>query len=276
MPAIHIVRKLYYIPGIRKLYHFPVDATDSLLGRRTELTPPRSKIFVGCGDFQAIGEEFLRYFAELGALKPNEKVLDVGCGIGRMAVPLTRYLKDGGSYEGFDIVTDGINWCRKKITPNYPHFHFQLSDIYNKLFNPKGRYKASEYNFPYDKESFDFIFLISVFTHMLPQDMENYFSQIGRVLKRGGRCLITFFLLNKESLKLIDAGLSRLDFKHEFNEYRTIDQDTPEYDIAYNEEFIRRRFNSYGLNIVEPIHYGSWCGRRSFLSDQDIIIAIKK
>lgn len=29
------------------------------------------------------------------------------------------------------------------------------------------------------------------------------------------------------------------------------------------------------MNIVEPIHYGLWCGRDEFLSYQDIILAKK-
>ena len=264
-------------PVKRKIRYFLEDALDSLLGRRDELIPPRGKIFVGgqC-DFKKNGEEFLRYFIELGGLKPNERVLDVGCGIGRMAVPLTKYLDKRGSYEGFDIVADGINWCRKKITPKYPHFHFQLADVFNKKYNPHGKYLASEYHFPYEGESFDLVFLTSVFTHMLPQDMEHYLYEIARVMKRGGRCLITFFLLNSKSLQLINAGKSIYDFKHEGGGFRTIDKTTPESGVAYDEKFIRGLYEKFRLTIADPIHFGSWCGRENFLSYQDIIVAVKE
>lgn len=244
--------------------------------RQDELTPAKGEIFVGGGDFEKIGEEFLQYFIELGELKPNERVLDVGCGIGRMAIPLTKYLDKKGSYEGFDIVAKGINWCRKKITPKYPNFHFQLVDVLNKSYNPNGKYKASEYKFSYEDKSFDFIFLTSVFTHMLPQDMKNYFYEVTRVLKRSGRCLITFFLLNTESIKLIDEKLTTLDLKYNVEGYRTTNKNTPESAVAYDERFIRRLYEKYRLNIAEPIHYGSWCGRENFLSYQDIVIAVKK
>jgi ubiquinone/menaquinone biosynthesis C-methylase UbiE len=262
---------------IRRTYYFLFDTIDLFLCRRDELTPPKGKIsLIGGGDYKEIGDEFFQYFLELGDLKPNEKVLDVGCGIGRMAVPLTKYLEERGRYEGFDIVNSGINWCRQKITPRYPNFHFQLASIYNKTYNPKGKYKASEYRFPYDDESFDFIFLTSVFTHMLPQDVENYFSEIARVLRIEGKCLITFFLLNTESLKLIDTNSSTLDFKYDIGECHTIDKHEPESAVAYNERSVRILYEKYGLNIVEPIHYGSWCGRKTFLSYQDIIIGSKK
>ena len=48
------------------------------------MVPPEWKIFVGGGNFEAIGSTFFHYFKELGQLKPDDKVLDIGCGQGRM------------------------------------------------------------------------------------------------------------------------------------------------------------------------------------------------
>lgn len=262
--------------ALKPIAYFSTDTFDLLSGRRDTLMPPNRMIFVGDGNFREIGEEFLQYFIRLGCLKPNESVLDVGCGIGRMAIPLTKYLNKNGNYEGFDIVSRGVDWCTKNITPKFPQFHFQLADIYNKYYNSKGRYSASEYKFPYENESSDFVFLTSVFTHMLPQDMKNYFYEIARVLKKQGRCLITFFLLNDEACKLIDAKKSALDFKYVFEGYRIIDKSVPEKAIAYDEQMVCMLFEKHGLRIKEPIHYGSYCGRQNLLSYQDIIIASKK
>lgn len=83
-------------------------------------------IYVGGGDFKKSGQEFLRYFIEFGMLRPNEKILDMGCGIGRMAVQLTQYLTTEGRYEGLDIFPEAIRWCTKHITPQYPNFRFHL------------------------------------------------------------------------------------------------------------------------------------------------------
>jgi ubiquinone/menaquinone biosynthesis C-methylase UbiE len=260
---------------IRNLNYTIQDNLDLLLKRRDKLTPPKRKIFVGAGDFNKIGNEFLKYFIELGNLKRDEKVLDIGCGIGRMAVPLTKYLYSNSTYDGIDISSEGISWCKKKITPKYPNFRFQLADMFNKRYNPNGKYKASEYKLPFENESFDFIFLTSVFTHMLPEDMENYFSEISRVLKKGGRSFITYFLLNEEALHHIRNGESRVDFKFEFGNYRTIDDKVPEDVIGYDEEFIMNLYDKYQMNIKKPIKYGSWCGRTKFLSYQDIIVATK-
>jgi len=225
--------------------------------------------------FKEGGDEFLEYFIKLGGLNPSENVLEVGCGVGRMAVPLTKYLTSG-SYDGFDIVETGIKWCKEEITSQFPNFHFRKADLYNKAYNPNGKYKASAYRFPYNDKSFDFIFLTSVFTHMLPKEVENYLAEISRVLKRNGRCLITFFLLNTESINLIKAKLIKYDFKYKYKGFRAIDKNSIETAIAYDEELIRYLYKKYGLSIVEPIHYGNWSNRQIALSHQDIIIVIKK
>ena len=245
--------------------------------KKEELVPPQKlNSFVGGGDFKQIGEEFFKYFVELGSLKPNQRVLDVGCGTGRMAVPLMNYLDQKGSYEGFDIDSACIDWCKKNISPKCPTFNFQRADIYNKLYNPGGKYKAREYKFPYIDESFDFVFLTSVFTHLLPEDMENYLAEIARVLKRDGACLITFFLANEESLSLIQSGQSSLNFLKQSEKYLVVNVDRPEDAVAYDEPFVLNLYEKYGLKIKQPLHYGSWCGRKDFLSYQDVIVASKQ
>jgi len=125
-------------------------------------------------------------------------------------------------------------------------------------------------------ESFDFVFLTSVFPHMLPPGMENYFSEINRILKQGGRCFITFFLLTRESLELIEINESPIDFKYEINGYRVKNRDIPEEAVAYDEKYIQELYRENNFQITYPIHYGSWCGREKFLSYQDIVLAIKK
>lgn len=126
----------------------------------------------------------------------------------------------GGYFEGFDIAVKGIEWCQKNITPKYPNFRFQVADLYNKLYHPKGKYPDTEYKFPYADNSFDFIYLTSVFTHMLPGGVENYLSEISRVLKPGGKCLITYFLLNEISEQLLQENKAVFSFKNDHSIYR--------------------------------------------------------
>ena len=265
----------YLKQAVKNVLLYPLDLYELLTGKRDQLTPPKRICFGGDGDFKTIGSDFLNYFITLADLKPNHRVLDVGCGIGRMAVPLTAYLNNDGRYKGFDIVPRGIKWCQKAISTRFPNFEFKLADIYNNQYNPRGKYTASEYVFPYNNNSFDFVFLTSVFTHMLPNDMNNYLEEIARVLKEDGRCLITFFLINEESSAMIHEGRSQRTFKYDFGDFLSIDKEVPEYAIAYHEHVIRGIFAKNYLKITEPIHYGSWCGRNNYLSYQDIIIAAR-
>ena len=282
------------------------DIFDSLVMRRGELIPPRKlrrmiggitvarrghlitprqlRRMVGsitkARRYRAVGEMLLECFTNLCSLMPNEDVLDVGCGCGRQAAPLTKYLDKSSTYEGFDIVPPMIRWCRDNISSRYPNFHFRLADLSSKVFNPHGQCEASKYQFPYPNESFDFAFATSVFTHMLPPDMENYLSEIARTLRSGGRCLITFYLLSKESLELVDAKRSACDFKHDLGQYRSIDSDRPERFVCHDESLVFGLHEKYGLEIRRPIRYGtwSWCTKPQphFLLGQDIVIASKR
>ena len=101
-------------------------------------------------------------------------------------MPLTKYLSKSGSYDGFDIVPRAIKWCSNNITSRYPNFRFHFADIYNKHFNPNGRLTAADFRFPYGDGMFDLVFLTSVFTHMLQNDVEHYLSEISPVLKLDG------------------------------------------------------------------------------------------
>ena len=230
---------------------------------------------VGFKEFKTNGEEFFRYYTKLCDLKPYERMLDVGSGIGRKTFLLTDYLNQDGSYEGLDIVKAGIDWCTERITRGYPRFKFQLIDVYNQHYNPTGRYKASEYTFPFADESFDFVVLCSVFTHMLAEDVEHYLCEVARVLKRGGRCLISFFLLNESSLTLMRSNKGTINLNINLGSCWVADASDPEAVTGYEEDFVRAAYDRYNLEIKEPIHYGAWCGREKFLSYQDLIFAFK-
>jgi ubiquinone/menaquinone biosynthesis C-methylase UbiE len=242
--------------------------------KTSDPVPPKKLVkWVGPGDFEARGQEFMDYFVDLMRLKPDETVLDVGCGCGRMAVPLTKYMSAGAVYEGFDVMPELIKWCTKNITSRHPNFHFQVADIFNKVYNPEGKYMSHEYEFPYGDESFDFVFLTSVFTHMLPRDMNRYFAEIVRVLKPRGRSFITYFLLNDESRQLMAKGASELDFKYDYEGCKIISTKTPESAIAYEEANVLELYQNHSLIVNEPIRYGSWSGRQEGLSFQDIIVS---
>ncbi|GAB3880756.1 class I SAM-dependent methyltransferase [Spirosoma agri] len=240
------------------------------------MTPPRSKIFIGAGDFKVVGQEFKKLFIDIGGLKPNESVLDVGCGIGRMAIPLTNYLTAQGSYEGFDIVEQGIAWCQRMVTPRFPGFHFQLADVYNSHYHPQGRYQAHEYRFPFEDNRFDFVFLTSVFTHMPVRETAHYLAEISRVLKPGGRCFATFFLLNEESRTLMVTEQSTYNFQYELEGRYIFNPLDPDLGTAFDESWVLTTLIQCGLSSPVSVYPGRWCGRKNATTFQDIVVAYKR
>jgi len=129
--------------------------------------------------------------------------------------------------------------------------------------------------FPFADGSFDFVFLTSVFTHMLPRDCENYLSEVARVMRKRSKALITFFLLNDESRSFVSQGRSRLPFSVQGKGYTTISEAKPESAVAYEEARVAEVLAQNGLEILHPIRYGSWCGRSKYLSYQDILVVTK-
>jgi len=222
--------------------------------------PPKGIMAIGPGDWEEIGRTFLRAFRELAGLQPHERVLDIGCGVGRIAVPLTAYLSTAGSYEGFDIDPRGIRWAQRHITRSHPSFRFQVADIANSTYNPKGSVRAEDFVFPYPDESFDFAFATSVLTHLLPEEARRYLSETRRILKPGGRTLMTSFLLNDASLNELTRGRSHLEFPHDRGNYRLMDSGKPDMNVAYSEELIRMMIANAQLAIREPIRFGAWSG----------------
>src|SRR5262245_36962242 len=81
-------------------------------------------------EFVEIGRATVKALIDYEGLKPSHRFLDVGCGIGRMALPLSDYLENG-MYYGFDITEEKIGYCRTTVGRKLPDFVFQHADIFN-------------------------------------------------------------------------------------------------------------------------------------------------
>ncbi len=260
-------------PAVRRCIYFVPNVLDSIRGRVDPLVPQRGLRFVGAGDFREVGREFLGHFRTHAGLGPDESVLDVGSGNGRMAVALLNYLSDAGRYEGFDVAREGVEWSRRVLTARRGNFRFRQADVHNRIYNPAGRHAASLYRFPYEDATFDFAFATSVFTHMLADEVENYLRQVARVLRPGGRCLLTFFLINDDSRRLMEQGRSELSFPHRLGRCLLQSARKPEAAVAYEEGHVREMLAAAGLRLRAPILYGRWCARPRWVGYQDMIVA---
>ena len=232
--------------------------------------PNRRDNYVGGGDFEAVGNAFLETLKRHG-LKPGMSVLDMGCGQGRMARPLTNFLNEEGSYRGFDIVPAGIAWCQKHYA-DLENFRFEHADVFNARYNPDGKTFASEYAFPVEDDSIDLVFMTSVFTHMFADDLSNYLREVSRTLKPGGTSLITWFLLSEQSRS---APSPKLAFRHRVDDVSmTTLAENPEAAIAYDKDWVRQLYSDCGLEI-RIIEYGHWSDPESPFDFQDLIVARK-
>ena len=279
---MNLFRRLYYaLPPVvrrisRRIFYLPVDLYETLSGKRGSMIPPRGRIFIGSGDFIRTGGSIRDQLVELAGLQPHNRVLDVGCGIGRVAVPLTSYLDNQGSYEGIDIVKSAITWCRKKISSPHPRFRFTHIDLRNDLYNLRTDSEAKDFIFPYGDSDFDLVFLTSVFTHMVLADVENYLAQIHRVLKPGGVCFATFFIMNREAREFMRKSGKEL-FGTRLDNHYLFHAKVKEANVAFDEDYLTRHMiGSKGFKL-DQIHYGFWSGRpKSDLDNfQDICVFSK-
>ena len=261
------------VKWVRDRYLAVLDLNDWVRGRTNDLVPPRSQHFIGWEDFREIGKGFFRHFVDVCDLRPDETILDIGCGTGRMAIPLLEYIKGAGAYLGFDISEKAIRWCQDHITSLNPCFTFVFADIWNKEYNPRGKIAARDYSFPCKTASIDFAFATSVFTHMRLPDVQHYLVELHRSLKPSGRAMLTFFIMDETNQRLVQDGEASARFSIKLENCYTIDRRTPERAIAYTEVTIRNLFAEAGLRIKEPIRWGSWSGRANMLTFQDVVIA---
>jgi SAM-dependent methyltransferase len=228
------------------------------------------------GDFATVGPEFAGYLVRLGGLRPTDRVLDVGCGAGRVALPLMNYL-DGGSYEGMDVHPEAVNWCRQNLTARDSSFRFQAVPVRSEWFNPWGSEEPERFEFPFDDGEFDFAFGVSLFTHLLRPGTERYLAEIARVLKPSGRWLLTFFLIPPDGppepspeWPAPPGWAGPASFQHRVDGCRLLDPDHPDRGIAHEEVWLLPAVASAGLS-VRAVHRGFWPGRHG-LSFQDIVI----
>ena len=105
------------------------------------------------------------------AVSDFESLLDFGSGAGRVL----RQWKgiDGLSLHGCDYNADAIGWAQA----NFPFAEWKVNGLEPPL--------------PYGDESFDFIYVLSVFTHFSEELQPRWMGELARVMKPGGYLIFT-------------------------------------------------------------------------------------
>jgi SAM-dependent methyltransferase len=221
--------------------------------------------------------ELFEALKNVGGVQPHASILDIGCSSGHFADEFRAYLLPEASFVGMDVRPSLIESARKrfaKLGDDHSNFQFLVADVFNTRYNPTAAKSASDYQFPFEDDRFDFVYGLSLFTHMLPNEVGNYLSEARRVMKPGGRCFFTYLLLNEHSEAAIRSGYPGADvMRFDYGDYRTRSEEVPEAGIAIKETVVRALYGAADLKILEPIHYGSWSDRPDPITRQDIIVA---
>jgi SAM-dependent methyltransferase len=228
----------------------------------------------GGGDtWQGISSAHMAAYHRYCPLRAGHDVLEVGCGVGRDAIPIAQLIGPTGSYLGVDIIERSIAWCRDNITPRYANATFHHFDVRSEFYNPTGSLTVADTVFPVGDGRIDRIILQSVFTHMFEDDIVHFLSEFRRVLRPGGLVLASFFVVDDETLARADAENGVLTFRHPWADGCLInDPATPEGAVAFTRTVFDRILERSGMVLDQPIHLGSWSGRPGVPDGQDIAI----
>ena len=119
----------------------------------------------------------------LASLQPGERVLDVGCGTGTLALEAARQIGTAGRVVGIDPSKQQITRARSKATRHNVPVAFQIGVI-------------EQLAFP--DQTFDVV-LSTLMMHHLPASLKRQgLAEIARVLKPGGRLVIADFKPKQE------------------------------------------------------------------------------
>jgi SAM-dependent methyltransferase len=189
------------------------------------------------------------YALSKGYFNMSSNILDIGCGCGRYAQYIRDYnLYDDhfrGTYIGIDIDEEAIEWCKKHFDQRFKFF--VSTDKYR---TPTDEYRP--YTVPVASSSIDLVFSMSLYTHLLEQELINCTNETYRVLKPGGYVNATFFSLDHPPATY--GG--RHTFGHKVGNACVELVAHPEAAVAYNEEFIARVFTAAGFDKVEFVEGG--------------------
>jgi SAM-dependent methyltransferase len=222
---------------------------------------------VGDGDFVAVGAQLLGNLRDHAGLRPTDRVLDIGCGNGRVAEQLAPILSDGANYVGFDISRSAIRACRRRFAGR--NMAFEHIDVWNGEYNASGRVAEIDTVFPAADGSIDLAFATSVFTHMRMPAVRRYLAESARVLKAGGRLAFTAFALEPAR-----APSAMFEFQPFDETSAVIDPRCPERAIAHRREVLEAALAEAGF-IIAGAYHGAWAPPAAYLGGQDLFVAVK-
>lgn len=234
--------------------------------------PVRLMAMTGAGveTWEGISANHIAHYERYCPIQATHNVLEIGCGVGRDAIPLASKLQ-GGKYVGVDIMKEHIEWCQNHITRRYPDFEFLYVDVRSDDYNPNGSLTTLDVDYSSIGLKFDRIILQSVFTHMLEEEVTHYLSQFRCMLAPEGVVFATFFILNTDKHRAAKQS-ARYKFLHMLHDGLFVqDLANPRRVVAYAAGALSRVLSASGLKM-QGLHHGYWAGTHRATHFQDIIL----
>jgi cyclopropane fatty-acyl-phospholipid synthase-like methyltransferase len=145
--------------------------------------------FTDDSQFVASAVRDISQLSERAGLTAQSRMLDWGCGAGRLAIGIKHTFGHVEDYHGVDVQRNLIDWAKANLADE--HTHFSLVDASNARYNPKG---SSAHTIPAADGSVDVFSAYSIFTHLLVDDTAAYLRIIAGILAPNGRAFITAFV----------------------------------------------------------------------------------
>lgn len=151
-------------------------------------------------DTETYLKDTLDYFLKKLNIKPNDIILDAGCGVGMVSMYFALNIPDT-IYHGITISQKQVDMANGFIKNN---------KLENRVFIKKGDF----HNLPYQKNFFDKICFFE--SGCYSNNLNNLVNQVVKTIKNGGTLLIKDLFLSKKRKNLTNKQLERLD---DFNEF---------------------------------------------------------
>jgi 2-polyprenyl-3-methyl-5-hydroxy-6-metoxy-1,4-benzoquinol methylase len=133
--------------------------------------------------------------------KTGNKILDVGCGTGLLGISSEPFVSGGGFYTGIDVVEKDISFCQVQYKKD--NYHFLHLDYAHPVYAKSQSTETKPW--PLKDGSYNLVTALSVWTHLNEADAIYFFKEIARVLEKGGKAIVTFFLLDDTTGESVPA-----------------------------------------------------------------------
>ena len=234
--------------------------------------PPESlRGGVGPGDFWLRGFETASAISKASDLPRARRVVELGSGLGRVALPLLSAMPSEARYCGYDVAQPYVDWCKQEFAAA-TQAEFLHIDLANSQYNPRGSRGAHRARIPEKSGSVDMVFAVSLLTHLVPKEIGRYLAEASRMLRDGGTFFCTLFLVDEQTTPLIEAHETYPKFTTKIRHGYLANPESPGEGVAVDRTWFFDRAERAGL-YGRKTQLGGWRGTDSYY--QDIVVLRK-